>query len=120
MINFVILLQALVKANDHVVMDALDHNCLLEGAKAATKNIYKVKHLCNESMEAQIKELREKYPDEGIFVITEGLFSMDADTANLIELQKITKKYEAFLMIDSAHDFGCMGPTGTIIFVFNI
>jgi len=37
---------------------------------------------------------------------------MDADTANLIELQKITKKYDAFLMIDSAHDFGCMGPTG--------
>lgn len=79
-------IKGLVKANDHVVMDALDHNCLLEGAKAATKNIYKVKHLCNESMEAKIKELREKYPDEGIFVVTEGLFSMDADTANLVEL----------------------------------
>jgi len=37
---------------------------------------------------------------------------MDADTANLVELQKITKKYDAFLMIDSAHDFGCMGPNG--------
>jgi len=49
---FVMICKALVKANDHVVMDALDHNCLLEGAKAATKNIYKVKHLCNESMEA--------------------------------------------------------------------
>jgi hypothetical protein len=49
---FVTIVKALVKANDHVVMDALDHNCLLEGAKAATKNIYKVKHLCNESMEA--------------------------------------------------------------------
>lgn len=105
-------IKGLVKANDHVVMDALDHNCLLEGAKASTKNIYKVKHLCNVSMEAKIKELREKYPDEGIFVITEGLFSMDADTADLVELQKITKKYDAFLMIDSAHDFGCMGPTG--------
>ena len=49
---FFFFIKALVKANDHVVMDALDHNCLLEGAKAATKNIYKVKHLCNESMEA--------------------------------------------------------------------
>jgi len=39
-------------------MDALCHNCLLEGAKASTKNIYKVKHLCNESMEEKIKELR--------------------------------------------------------------
>lgn len=41
---------------------------------------------------------------------------MDADTANLVELQKITKKYDAFLMIDSAHDFGCMGPTGNTLF----
>lgn len=67
-------------------MDSLAHNCLIEGAKASTKNIHKVKHLCNESMENKIKELRELYPDEGIFVITEGLFSMDADTTNLIEL----------------------------------
>lgn len=93
-------------------MDALDHNCLLEGAKSATKNIHKVKHLCNESMEAKIKEIREKYPNDGIFVVTEGLFSMDADTADLVGLQKITKKYDAFLMIDCAHDFGSMGPTG--------
>lgn len=63
-------------------------------------------------MDAKIKEIREKYPDEGIFVVTEGLFSMDADTADLVGLQKITKKYDAFLMIDCAHDFGCMGPTG--------
>lgn len=68
-------------------MDALDHNCLLEGAKASTKNLHKVKHLCNESMETKIKELRLQYPDDGIFVVTEGLFSMDADTADLIGLQ---------------------------------
>lgn len=80
------LIKCMVKANDHIVMDALAHNCLIEGSRAATKNIYKVKHLCNQSMEAKIKELREKYPDEGIFVITEGLFSMDADTCDLVEL----------------------------------
>lgn len=40
-------------------MDALAHNCLIEGSKASTKNIHKVKHLCNASMEAKIKEVRE-------------------------------------------------------------
>mmetsp|Transcript_19387 Transcript_19387/g.1720 ORF Transcript_19387/g.1720 Transcript_19387/m.1720 type:complete len:93 (+) Transcript_19387:385-663(+) len=79
-------IKCLVKSNDHVVMDALSHNCLIEGSKAATKNIHKVKHLCNESMEAKIKELREKFPDDGIFVVTEGLFSMDADTTDLVGL----------------------------------
>lgn len=55
-------------------MDELCHNCLLEGAKATNAKISKVKHLCNESMEAQIKLTREKNPNDGIFVVTEGLF----------------------------------------------
>ncbi|EGR34712.1 hypothetical protein IMG5_003450 [Ichthyophthirius multifiliis] len=105
-------IKGLIKAHDHIVMDSLSHNCLLEGAKASTKNIYKVKHLCNESFENKIKELRAQYPEDGIFVITEGLFSMNADIPDLVGLQKICKKYDAFLMIDCAHDFGCLGPTG--------
>ncbi len=67
-------------------MDELAHNCLIEGSKASTKNIYKVKHIDNKAMEDKISEIRKKFPDEGIFVITEGLFSMNADTPNLIEL----------------------------------
>lgn len=63
-------------------------------------------------MEEKIKEIREKNPDQGIFVVTEGLFSMDADTPDLVGLQKICKKYDAFMMIDMAHDFGCMGENG--------
>jgi len=53
------LIKCMVKSNDHIVMDALAHNCIIEGSKAATNNIHKVKHLCNISMEAKIKELRE-------------------------------------------------------------
>lgn len=60
-------IKVLVKANDHIVMDALAHNCLIEGSKAATKNIYKVKHLCNKSMEEKIKEVREKKSRLGNF-----------------------------------------------------
>lgn len=105
-------IKGLIKTNDHVIMDELSHNCLTEGAKAATKNVYRVKHLCNKSMEAKIKEVREQNPNNAILVVTEGLFSMDADTTDIPELQQICKKYEAFLLIDSAHDFGCMGPTG--------
>ena len=45
-------------------------------------------------------------------MITEGLFSMDSDTADLNETQRICKKYNAFLLLDCAHDFGCMGTDG--------
>ena len=37
---------------------------------------------------------------------------MDSDTADLNQMQKICKKYDAFLLIDCAHDFGCMGENG--------
>ena len=67
-------------------MDDLSHNCLIEGARAATKNIHKTKHLCVKATEEKLKEVREKNPDAGIMVVTEGLFSMDADTADLNEM----------------------------------
>lgn len=40
-------IKGLIKANDHIVMDELSHNCLIEGAKASTNNIHKFKHLDN-------------------------------------------------------------------------
>lgn len=93
-------------------MDNYSHNCLQEGAYAATKNVIKFRHLDNKAMEAKLKETREKNPDGAILCVTEGLFSMDSDTPDLNDFQRITKKYDAFMLIDCAHDFGCMGPGG--------
>lgn len=45
-------------------------------------------------------------------VVTEGLFSMDSDTPDLNLVQKTCKQYRAYLLIDCAHDFGCMGENG--------
>lgn len=51
-----------------------------------SKNVAFVEHLNNKAYRAKVAEIREKYPDSGIFVITEGLFSMDSDTADLNDL----------------------------------
>ena len=90
-------------------MDQLSHNCLQEGAYAATKNVIKFPHLKQEAMIETIRKTREKDPKKGILVVTEGLFSMDADTPDLVECQKVCKQYGAYLLMDCAHDFGCMG-----------
>ena len=79
-------IKGLVKPKDHVILDKLCHNCLWEGARSATRNCYRVKHLDNKAMEDKISEVRKNFPSEGILVVTEGLFSMDADTPNLNEL----------------------------------
>lgn len=104
--------KGLVRDYDFIIMDNLSHNCMQEGAFAATKNVIKFPHLDTKAMEAKLKQTREKNPEAGILVITEGLFSMDSDTADLNLFQQITKKYNAFMLLDCAHDFGCMGPGG--------
>ncbi len=105
-------INALIRPNDHVIMDYVSHNCLQEGAISATKNIKRFAHLDQEEMTQMLKETREKDPHNAILVITEGLFSMDADSPDLIYYQKITKQYNAFLLIDCAHDFGHLGEKG--------
>ncbi len=93
-------------------MDTLCHNCLQEGANAATGNIYKFPHLNHDKMVEYLQKIRAKDTENGILVVTEGLFSMDSDSPDLNAMQKVCKKYNAFLLIDSAHDFGNMGEKG--------
>ncbi len=47
------------------------------------------------------------------FIITESVFSMDGDTADLKTLVYLKNKYNAYVIVDEAHSFGCMGPTGS-------
>ena len=51
-------------------MDQLSHNCLVEGANAATRKIQRFEHLNHEEMVKALKQTREKDPDNGILVIT--------------------------------------------------
>lgn len=103
----------LVRPDDHIIIDKLIHNCLATGANAATKNVHRVSHLKNDAFEKKLKEIREKDSDNAILVLTEGLFSMDADIPDIATLQDICYQYEATLLVDIAHDFGSMGPNGT-------
>lgn len=106
-------IRGLVKEHDYILIDTLSHNCLQEGAYAATKNVIKFAHLSNSQVEHFLIELRNKKQHKaGIMVITEGLFSMDSDSPDIKELQQICTKYGAVLMVDVAHDLGCLGKTG--------
>lgn len=104
--------KGLVRSADHVVMDMLSHSCLQEGANAATSNIHLFRHLDNEYCRDILAKIRAKDNDNGILVITEGLFSMDSDTPKLLELQALCHEYNATLVVDVAHDLGCLGKDG--------
>jgi glycine C-acetyltransferase len=93
-------------------MDMLSHSCLQEGASAATNNIHLFRHLDNEYCRNILAKIRAKDTENGILVVTEGLFSMDSDTPDLAGLQELCNEFNATLVVDVAHDLGSLGNDG--------
>ena len=105
-------INGLVRPNDYIVMDALCHNCLQEGAKASTRNIHLFRHNQVEGARAKLAKIRASDAENGILLVTESLFSMDSDTPDMRALQELAHEYRATLMVDVAHDLGNLGPEG--------
>jgi 7-keto-8-aminopelargonate synthetase-like enzyme len=104
--------KGLARPKDHVVIDGLAHACLQEGAAAATNNIHVCAHLNSQHFLRTLKKIRSTDTENAILVVTESLFSMDSDTPDLVELQEICREYKATLIVDCAHDLGCLGEDG--------
>ncbi len=106
-------IKGLVRSSDYIVMDALAHACLQTGAAAATRNVVLFRHLDLDDCRAKLVAVRERAPEAGIMLVTEGLFSMDSDTPDIAAMQSLARAHCATLMVDVAHDFGNLGPNGT-------
>lgn len=104
--------QGFVRPDDHVVMDVLAHSCLQEGARAATQNIHYHGHLNVRALERRLEKIRSVDMANGILVVTESLFSMHSDTPDIRALRAACDAYDATLLVDCAHDFGCIGEEG--------
>jgi glycine C-acetyltransferase len=104
--------QGFVRPDDHVVMDVLAHSCLQEGARAATQNIHYHGHLNVRALERRLQKIRSSDTANGILVVTESLFSMHSDTPDIRAMQAVCEEYKAILLVDCAHDLGCIGDDG--------
>ena len=105
-------IRGLVRSSDHIVMDALAHTCLQEGANAATRNISLFRHVDVDHCRSKLAAIRAADAENAILVVTEGLFSMDSDAPDLVAMQALCDEYDATLLVDVAHDLGCLGRDG--------
>ncbi|HEX5716673.1 MAG TPA: pyridoxal phosphate-dependent aminotransferase family protein [Thermoanaerobaculia bacterium] len=103
----------LVRPTDYVVIDQLAHACLMQGARAATQNLYLFRHNDVEALRHRLGKIRSKDTENAILVVSEGLFSMDSDSPSIALLQAACREFGAVLMMDVAHDLGASGPDGT-------
>lgn len=102
----------LTNAKDTIVMDALSHNCMQMAARYTTQNIFKFNHNDMAHLDEVLEKCRQMDDRNGLFVITESLFSMNSDAPDLRRIMELIHKYEAILIIDIAHDLGVLGEKG--------
>lgn len=94
---------------DYVLLDEQDHASIIEGRRLSFSRAFKYKHNDMESLEAQLQKCS---PDKVKLIVTDGVFSMEGDVANLPEIVRLAKKYDATVMVDEAHGIGVFGKQG--------
>lgn len=104
-------ISGLIRSNNLIIHDKLDHASLLDGTTLSGAKMLRYRHGDMENLEKLLSENTSKYPN-GILVVTDGVFSMDGDIANLKDIVQIVKKYNAILLIDEAHATGVIGEKG--------
>lgn len=104
------LCQALLDKNDYVFEDRLNHASLIDGGLISGARFQRYLHNDISNLEQKISKALNKNTER--LVLSDGVFSMDGDIANIPALSSLCKKTDSWLMIDDAHGFGTMGKTG--------
>ncbi|MBQ8848639.1 MAG: pyridoxal phosphate-dependent aminotransferase family protein [Candidatus Gastranaerophilales bacterium] len=101
------IISALLQKNDCIFSDKLNHASIVSGLKLSLAQHFRYKHNDYENLEKLLKEKRNEF--NNAIIISESVFSMDGDIADIKKLVELKKKYNCLLMIDEAHAFGVFG-----------
>ena len=103
------IISAIVGMHDYVIMDRENHASLYDGCKLSYGKMLRFRHADMEDLEKKL----QKVPAEcGCLIVTDGVFSMGGDIANLPEICRLARKYGARVMVDDAHGLGVIGDGG--------
>lgn len=105
------LFEPLLGPEDAIISDSLNHASIIDGIRLCKAQRYRYANSNMDDLEAKLKEARAAGA-RFIMVATDGVFSMDGYLANLPEVTRLAKKYDAMVMVDDCHATGFMGPKG--------
>ena len=94
---------------DYILWDEQDHASIIEGRRLSFSQSLKYKHNDMASLE---KQLQKCDPDKVKLIVTDSVFSMEGDVADVKTITELAKKYNASVMVDEAHGIGVFGPGG--------
>ena len=112
--GMVSIIDTMLDRKDVVVYDSEAHACIIDGLRMHLGKRYVYPHNSMESLRKQLERatILSKETGGGILVITEGVFGMSGDLGKLDEIIAMKKDFNFRLLVDDAHGFGTMGPTG--------
>ncbi len=96
--------------HDYIIMDDLDHACIIDGARLSFAKTLKYAH---NDMDALERVLSRCEYDKIKLIAIDGVFSMEGDIANLPKIVELAEKYNASIMVDDAHGLGVLGQNGS-------
>lgn len=99
---------ALTDKGENLYQDRLNHASLMDAGRLSDAKMWRYQH-------SDMNNLRQRIARGGgdaSLIVTDGVFSMDGDCADLPELAKIAEEHQSWLMVDDAHGFGVLGKNG--------
>lgn len=107
-------IDCLVGRHDVIVYDAEAHACIVDGVRLHAGHRFAFEHNNIASLDKNLERATKivERTKGGILVISEGVFGMRGDQGKLREIVALKDKYNFRLLVDDAHGFGMLGPTG--------
>ena len=103
------IITTIAEKDSFIYADKLNHASLNDACILSRGKFIRFPHNDMVALENHLKKSKTKKKK---FIVTDGVFSMDGDIANIPELVKLAKKYDAYLYIDDAHGYGVLGKNG--------
>ncbi len=104
------LLSSVPQKGDLILSDELIHASLIDGIRLSFATHYKFKHNDVESLKELITRHKNSFNE--IYIVVESVYSMDGDSAPLIEISDLCKDDKIHLIVDEAHAIGLFGKQG--------
>lgn len=101
---------SIVGKGDVIFSDKLNHASIIDGMKLSEAKFFRYLHNDIESLERLLKRQRTNF--NNAVIVSESVFSMDGDIANIEKLVELKEKYNCILIFDEAHAFGVFGKSG--------
>lgn len=104
------IISAICGMDDYILCDKENHASIYDGCKLSYAKMIRYRHSDMKDLESRLESLDlEKH---GVLIVTDGVFSMSGEIANLPEIVRIAKRFGARVMVDDAHGLGVLGAHG--------